>query len=391
MFKYFFFTRLFFGCTFNILLINLSKKRLHLITRNLQEVLGTDIIKNILQNEKRSPTVYWGTACTGKPHIGYFTPIIKIADLLRADCEVIILIADLHAYLDNMKAQWDLLEYRSLYYRRLIEATLKAVGISTKKLKFILGSSYELNEKYTKDVYKLMGIVSEHDAKKAGAEVVKQTDNPTLSGLVYPVLQALDEQYLQSDCQLGGLDQRKIFIFAEKYLPAIGYKKRAHLLCPMIPGLTGTKMSSSDEVSKIDLLDDRAAIERKIKRAFCEERNVHNNPLLVLTEKVLLPAKEMMSHKNEIVIERPEKYGGKLVFKTFHELKTAYASGCVHPLDLKKFVVDAINSLTTIIRKEFLTPENVELTELAYGNKPPSHGGSKLCFDNNDSPVTTKH
>ena len=38
----------------------------------------------------------------------------------------------------------------------------------------------------------------------------------------------------------------------------------------MVPGLMGSKMSSSDPDSKIDLLDDAKSVERKIKRAFCE-------------------------------------------------------------------------------------------------------------------------
>ena len=42
---------------------------------------------------------------------------------------------------------------------------------------------------YTLDVYKLMSILKIHDAKKAGAEVVKQVDNPLMSGLMYPGLQ----------------------------------------------------------------------------------------------------------------------------------------------------------------------------------------------------------
>ena len=48
---------------------------------------------------------------------------------------------------------------------------------------------------------------------------------------------------------------RKIFTYAEKYLPQLGYAKRAHLMNPMVPGLQGTKMSSSEIDSKIDLLD----------------------------------------------------------------------------------------------------------------------------------------
>lgn len=79
----------------------------------------------------------------------------------------------------------------------------------------------------------MSSLVTEHDAKKAGAEVVKQVEHPLLSGLLYPNLQALDEEYLKVDAQFGGVDQRKIFTFAEKYLPQLGYSKRAHLMNPM--------------------------------------------------------------------------------------------------------------------------------------------------------------
>lgn len=42
---------------------------------------------------------------------------------------------------------------------------------------------------YTLDVYRLTSMVTEHDAKKAGAEVVKQVEHPLLSGMLYPGLQ----------------------------------------------------------------------------------------------------------------------------------------------------------------------------------------------------------
>ena len=44
---------------------------------------------------------------------------------------------------------------------------------------------------YTLDVYRLSSLVTEHDAKKAGAEVVKQVDHPLLSGMLYPGLQVV--------------------------------------------------------------------------------------------------------------------------------------------------------------------------------------------------------
>ena len=115
-----------------------------------------------------------------------------------------ILLADIHGFLDNLKAPIELVEQRVLYYQFLIEAMLKAVGVSTEKLRFVQGSSYQKSPNYIMDVYKLSSLISEHDAKRAGAEIVKQSDNAPLSGLLYPILQVLDEQYLDVDVQFGG-------------------------------------------------------------------------------------------------------------------------------------------------------------------------------------------
>jgi tyrosyl-tRNA synthetase len=145
-----------------------------------------------------------GTATTGRPHTGYFVPALKIAQFLQAGCDMVILLADVHGFLDNLKAPLELVEYRAKYYRECITNILKAVGVSTDKLTFVLGSSYQKTPDYIMDVYKLCSLTSEHDAKKAGAEVVKQTDNAPLSGLLYPILQVLDEEHLKVDAQFGG-------------------------------------------------------------------------------------------------------------------------------------------------------------------------------------------
>lgn len=60
--------------------------KVNLITRNLQEVLGEENLKKIVK--ERDLKIYWGTATTGKPHIAYFVPMTKIADFLKAGCEV---------------------------------------------------------------------------------------------------------------------------------------------------------------------------------------------------------------------------------------------------------------------------------------------------------------
>lgn len=63
-------------------------------------------------------------------------------------------------------------------------------------------------------------------------------------GMLYPGLQALDEEYLEVDAQFGGVDQRKIFTFSEKYLPKLGYKQRAHLMNPMGKSQNWSRLTS---------------------------------------------------------------------------------------------------------------------------------------------------
>ena len=337
-----------------------------LIVRNLQEHLGEDRMEEVLKT--RDLKVYWGTATTGKPHIGYFVPMSKIADFLAAGCEVTILFADLHAYLDNMKAPWDLLKHRTEYYEQAIQGMLESIGVPLDKLKFVRGTEYQLSKEYTLDVYRLASLVTQHDAKKAGAEVVKQVEHPLLSGLLYPGLQALDEEYLKCDAQFGGVDQRKIFTYAEKYLPQLGYAKRAHLMNPMVPGLQGSKMSSSEEDSKVDLLDSAASLKKKLKKAFCEPGNTTDNGVLSFCKYVIFPVG--LKENEGFLIERAETNGGNVEYKIYEDLEKDFGLGNIHPADLKSTVEKYLNRLLEPIRKKFEAPELQKLVANAY--PPPS-------------------
>ncbi|XP_066991802.1 tyrosine--tRNA ligase, cytoplasmic isoform X2 [Anabrus simplex] len=336
-----------------------EKKKL--IQRNLQEVLGEDKLVAILK--ERDLKIYWGTATTGRPHVAYFVPMLKIADFLRAGCEVTILFADLHAYLDNMKAPWELLTLRAQYYEYVIKEMLKSIQVPLDKLRFVKGTDYQLSREYTLDVYRLSSVITEHDAKKAGAEVVKQVEHPLLSGLLYPGLQALDEEYLHVDAQFGGVDQRKIFTFAEKYLPQLGYAKRIHLMNPMVPGLAGGKMSSSEEDSKIDLLDSAPVVKKKLKKAFCEPGNVADNGLLAFVKHVVF---SLLKDGEEYKISRAPENGGDVSFATYEALEMAFSKVEVHPADLKASVEVYLNQLLDPIRKAFQKPELKSLVDKAY-------------------------
>ncbi|KKK13125.1 tyrosyl-tRNA synthetase [Aspergillus ochraceoroseus] len=347
-----------------------AEERFALITENLEEVLNPELIQDILK-EGRNPKVYWGTSPTGKPHCGYLVPAVKIAQLLAAGCEVTVLIADIHGFLDN-------LEYRAKYYQFTITAMLQAVGVSTEKLRFVLGSSYQKSPEYIMDVYKLCSLVSEHAAKKAGAEIVKQSSNAPLSGLLYPILQVLDEQYLDVDVQFGGLDQRKLFAASTEWHPKLGYKKRSHLCNVMVPGLTGGKMSSSEEDSKIDLLELADSIRKKIRKAQAAPREIENNGILAFVQYVLFPAMALKSPTPEFRISRERDGLEPLVYTSIEKMHEDYKNDILSPQLLKPAVAEAIVEMTAPIRAAFeASAEWQEVTLKAYPPPPPKQKKDK--------------
>uniref|UniRef100_A0A7S4L6L2 Tyrosine--tRNA ligase n=1 Tax=Paramoeba aestuarina TaxID=180227 RepID=A0A7S4L6L2_9EUKA len=354
------------------------KARWDLMTKQLHSWVDPNQIKAVL--EKGEPKIYWGTATTGKPHLGYFVPIYKISDFLAAGCHVTILFANLHGFLDNMKSSWELLELRMQFYEVMIKGMLTYIGVPIEKLRFERGTNYQLSEKYTLDMYRMAAAVTTEHTTKAGAEVVKQVGNPLMSNLLYPILQALDEEYLGVDIQFGGLDQRKIFMFAREKLPLIGYKKRAYLMNPLIPGLGKSgKMSSSEPLSKIDFDDTEQEVTHKIKNAFSVDGVVQGNGLLAITKYILF--RKIEQEKREFVVPRPEKFGGEMRFKTYEEVEAAFAiqdeedPKKLFSSDFKKAVLAEIKPLLTAMRK--VVEENQDLHDRAYPDHVKQAKGGK--------------
>ncbi|WWD17428.1 phosphoribosylaminoimidazolesuccinocarboxamide synthase [Kwoniella shandongensis] len=361
------------------------------ITRNLQEVTSGEIIRKVL-SEGEVVRAYWGSATTGRPHIAYCVPLLKIADFLTAGLEPNPF-ADLHAFLDASKSTLETVQHRVKYYSRLLKAVFTTLGVPTDKLKFVTGTSYQLKADYTLDVYRFHALTSTREAEHAGADVVKESESPLMSSLLYPGLQALDEQYLDVHFQFGGVDQRKIFMYAAHFLPKLGYAKRAHLMNAMVPGLSGGKMSASDPKSKIDFLDTAADVKAKIKSALCPPGTVENNGVLAFVKAVLIPVQalriEQAAGRGEpapvgegsfvkpgapegtvFSISRPEKFGGDIHISSYEELEKEYVAEKIHPGDLKTGVQDALIQLLEPIRKMF--DEDKEWQEIERQAYPDS-------------------
>lgn len=223
------------------------------------------------------------------------------------------------------------------------------IGVPLDKLSFVKGTDYQLSREYTLDMYQMTAITTTEHTAKAGAEVVKQTKNPLMSSLIYPILQALDEQYLGVDIQFGGVDQRKIFMFAREWLPKIGYKKRMHLMNSLIPGLTKSgKMSSSEPLSKIDFDESDDSIRSKFKQAYSVDGQADGNGMLALLKHILIRRCE--SEGRKFSVHRLPEHGGDSIYSTYEEVEAAFKEGKLLSGDLKPAVAEEVIKLIAPLR-----------------------------------------
>ena len=88
---------------------------------------------------------------------------------------------------------------------------------------------------------------------------------------------------------------------------------------PMVPGLQGTQMSSSDEDSKIDLLDSAAGVKKKLKKAFCEPGNIADNGILSFCKYVIVP---VALKGQPFVVDRPEQVWSQTQFYSLSHLQS---------------------------------------------------------------------
>jgi len=314
-----------------------------LITRNAAEVVTESEVEELAENPE-GKRAYVGYEPSGVLHIGHMLGANKLIDLQEAGMEVVILLADVHAYL-NGKGTFE--EIRETATR--MQEQFVAYGLDEENTEFRLGSEFQFDEEYVLDLHALELETTLSRAERAMSEI-GSGDSVTVSQAVYPLMQALDIEYLDIDLAIGGMEQRKVHMLARDTLPSIDYESPTCLHTPLISELsTGIgKMSSSSGVT-ISMEDSTDDIEEKVNGAFCpageidpeptDDGEERNNPVLEIFEYFVFP------RFDEVVVERPEEYGGNLAYDSYEELEADFASGELHPADAKPTLAEYLDKL----------------------------------------------
>lgn len=176
--------------------------------------------------------------------------MLKIKKFVDYGINVKILLADIHAYLDSMKSQFEVLEHRTDIHEKIIRMILIYFNTNMEKVSFVQGTSFQLSQNYTMDVYKINAHSSVTEVIEAGKNAIIQKNNPKMTTLLYPTLQALDIEYMDADIFFGDLNQLNICKFTDKILNKLNYRRRTYFLNEINENLLNI-----DKISFLDTFD----------------------------------------------------------------------------------------------------------------------------------------
>lgn len=332
-------------------------ERIDLIRQVGEEIIDEGELTKLL--EKESFLAYDGFEPSGRIHIAQaLLRAINVNKMVDAGGEFIMYVADWHAWA-NGKLGGDLVRIQKAG-KYFIEVW-KASGMRLDKVRFVWASELVKDVAYWNLV---MQIATSATLKRVlrTTQIMGRSETETLnaSQILYPCMQAADIFHFNVDvCQLG-MDQRKVNVLARELAEKLGRKKPIIVSHHMLMGLAeppqtddpveramAMKMSKSRPDTAIFVDDTEQEVVRKLKKAYCPEGQAAENPVLEYCKYLVFELQD------ELVIERPEKFGGRLAFSSYDDLERAFVAKELHPADLKGAVAAAINAALDPIRRHF--------------------------------------
>ena len=328
-----------------------------------EEIVTRNELIELFKTNSR-PKHYIGLEISGFLHLGSLICTgFKINDFLKARVRCTVFLADWHTLInDKLGGDWEIISKVSQYYADAFRLVCPSVEI-------VLGSDlYSSKKEYWLELVRLTKHMSLARTMRTltimgRSEAEGKID---LAKLLYPPMQATDIHFLDIDIAHAGMDQRKIHMLARELFPKMKWKVPVavhHRLLPSLsePEATSNskslgKMSKSIPLSGIFVHDFDDEIRSKLKKAWCEEGNIKDNPVLEISKHIIYHEFDEMS------VERPAKFGGNVTYSSYSQLESDFMQKKLHPTDLKQAVANYLIKIIQPIREKLiLSKELVEI------------------------------
>lgn len=316
-----------------------------------------------------SPKHYIGLEISGFLHLGSLISTgFKINDFIKAGVKCTVFLADWHTLInDKLGGDWDTISKVSKYYEDAFRLVCPGVNI-------VLGSNlYNEKKEYWSDLIRFTKHMTIARTMRTLTIMGRSESNDKIdvAKLLYPAMQAVDIHYLDVDIAHAGMDQRKIHMLVREIYPKMKWKVPVAVHHKLLPGLSKpadvqdggelSKMSKSDPNSGIFIHNTDDEIKKKINKAWCDEGITENNPILAIAESVIFRKFE------KIEVQRPERFGGNVIYEDFQDLKNDFTEKKLHPGDLKQTVGNYLVQIISPIREKLnLSQELFDAIKKSY-------------------------
>src|SRR3989339_1310955 len=349
-----------------------TQDRLNLINQVGEEIISQDELKALLES-KEELIAYDGFEPSGQIHIAQgLLRAINVNKMIRAGVKFKMWVADWHALTNNkMGGDLEKLKTTGKYFIEVWRAS----GMDLSKVEFLWASDMVKDSDYWQLVIRV-GMTNKLARFIRTAEFMGRQDSAeqlTAAQIIYPCMQIADIFKLGAKITQLGMDQRKVNMLAREIGPMLGFWKPVVVSHHMLMGLgkppsadsdratrtVKNKMSKSNPDNAIFMTDTTEDVKRKINKAYCLEGDVKENPILEYYKYIIFESFEKLGI-NEVKIERPEKFGGNISFKSYGELEISFAEKKVHPMDLKAVLIKYLDQLIEPVRRHFQENETAK-------------------------------
>ena len=348
-----------------------ERERVNRMFASCAEVVGVDHVASAIATGSTHSgdgqlVAYIGLEPSGKAHIAYALLADAIRDMLDEGVNVIILLADWHAWVnDKFDRDMDKItiagEYLAETFRGLLGNPPEGEGAG--ELRFPSASQLMDSGKYWERVLRCSKNMSLSRVRRTFSIMGRDEDSSDhdLAAFYYPALQAADIFELEVDIAFGGMDQRKAHMYMREVADRYGWPKATCIHTPMMSGLKGPggrmdsfdhKMSKSDPSNAILLDDDRGALKSKLRGAFLEVGN-RESPVFEILRLIIIP------RSGSITVTPDPKYGEPSTWNDPDSFISAVSDGSIHPLDAKMAVADALADILEPLAQHFASKEEL--------------------------------
>lgn len=319
------------------------------------EVISLDELKSLILSKKNLIIKVGFDPTTSDLHLGHLVIILKLRKLQELGFKVVIIIGDFTAMIGDpsgknssrptLSRERIILNYKTYHYQilKFLNINLTSIYFNSSWYDFFLFDNFiKLTSFYT-----VSRMLERNDFKNRF-----EFNLPiSINEFIYPLLQGYDSVFLNTDLEIGGIDQKFNFLVSREIQKKFFQKNQICLMMPLLLGIDGKNKMSKSLGNCINLNDSAYDI-------FCKVMSIPD--FLIKDYFVYLDILNLNEYeKSLIVFDNPMRLKQFLAYKIVNLI-----------YDEENAILSEKKFLTIFSNRSF--PKDIDITYLDFSFEPVS-------------------